>query len=91
MKTSRKTPHSLYALLLAGAALLAACGDKTSTSTTPKPPASVATPVTPPAVTPPSAAAGVMKLDYEGFTVWLDCKRRGAIKFQYSAKKDIGS
>jgi endonuclease G len=32
-----------------------------------------------------------MKLDYEGFTVWLDCEKRGAVKFQYNAQRDSGS
>ena len=33
----------------------------------------------------------LMRLDYEGFTVWLDCERRGAVKFQYNAQHDNGS
>jgi endonuclease G len=33
----------------------------------------------------------VLKLDYEGFTVWLDCARRGPVKFQYNAQRDGGS
>ena len=33
----------------------------------------------------------VMKLEYEGFTVWLDCSRRGAVKFEYIARKDTGN
>jgi endonuclease G len=33
----------------------------------------------------------VLKLDYEGFTVWLDCARRGPVKFQYNAQHDGGS
>jgi endonuclease G len=33
----------------------------------------------------------LMKLDYDGFTVWIDCQKRGAIKFQYNAQRDIGS
>jgi endonuclease G len=32
-----------------------------------------------------------LRLDYPGFTVWLDCSRRGATKFQYVAQHDIGS
>jgi endonuclease G len=32
-----------------------------------------------------------MKLDYEGFTVWLDCEKRGAVKFQYNAQRDNGA
>lgn len=38
-----------------------------------------------------SAAAEIMRLDYQGFTVWLDCKRRGAIKFRYNAQRDQGN
>jgi endonuclease G len=30
----------------------------------------------------------LMRLDYEGFTVWLDCEKRGAVKFQYNAQHD---
>jgi endonuclease G len=33
----------------------------------------------------------ILKLDYSGFTVWLDCSKRGAIKFQYVAQRDTGS
>ena len=33
----------------------------------------------------------LMRLDYEGFTVWVDCEKRGAVKFQYNAQHDNGS
>ncbi|WP_020160035.1 DNA/RNA non-specific endonuclease [Methylobacter marinus] len=33
----------------------------------------------------------LLQLDYEGFTVWLDCARRGAVKFRYNAQHDTGS
>ncbi len=33
----------------------------------------------------------ILKLDYEGFTVWLDCSQRGAVKFQYNAQHDTGN
>lgn len=33
----------------------------------------------------------ILKLDYPGFTVWLDCARRGAVKFQYVAQRDNGN
>ena len=36
------------------------------------------------------AAAEVKRLDYEGFTVWLDCDKRGAVKFRYNAQRDQG-
>src|SRR5690606_20098623 len=31
------------------------------------------------------------QLDYEGFSLWLDCARRGAVKFSYVAKRDTGN
>jgi DNA/RNA endonuclease G (NUC1) len=36
------------------------------------------------------AAAEIIRLDYEGFTIWLDCERRGAVKFRYNAQRDQG-
>lgn len=33
----------------------------------------------------------ILKLDYSGFTVWLDCSKRGAIRYQYVAQHDTGS
>lgn len=33
----------------------------------------------------------ILRLDYEGFTVWLDCKKRGAVKFRYTAQHDNGN
>jgi endonuclease G len=33
---------------------------------------------------------GVLRLHYEGFTLWLDCRRRGAVKFRYHAQRDQG-
>lgn len=38
-----------------------------------------------------SRAGELMQLDYAGFTVWLDCARRGAVKFRYNAQRDNGS
>ena len=36
-------------------------------------------------------AAEVLRVDYTGgFTVWLDCEKRGAVKFQYNAQRDTG-
>jgi len=34
---------------------------------------------------------GVLQLDYDGFTVWLDCKERAPIKFRYVAQRDTGN
>lgn len=33
----------------------------------------------------------IIQVDYEGFTVWLDCQRHGAIQFQYNAQHDAGN
>lgn len=32
-----------------------------------------------------------LRLDYEGFTLWMDCEKRGAVKFRYNAQRDTGS
>ena len=37
------------------------------------------------------AQAETLKLQYDGFTVWLDCERRGATQFYYKANADSGS
>jgi len=34
--------------------------------------------------------AQVVRLDYEGFTVWLDCTKRGAVQFRYVPVQDRG-
>lgn len=36
-------------------------------------------------------SGNILKLNYPGFTVWLDCVQRGAIKFQYVAQRDNGN
>ena len=33
----------------------------------------------------------IKRIDYEGFTIWVDCDKRGAAKFQYNAQHDTGS
>jgi endonuclease G len=33
----------------------------------------------------------LLRLDYEGFTVWLDCEKRGAVKWRYNAQRDTGN
>lgn len=32
-----------------------------------------------------------LRLDYEGFTLWMDCEKHGAVKFRYNAQRDSGS
>lgn len=41
-------------------------------------------------VAPARGKAQVLQLDYDGFTVWLDCARHGAVKFRYNAHRDNG-
>ena len=33
----------------------------------------------------------LFRVNYEGFTVWLDCDRRSAVRFEYTASKDTGN
>jgi endonuclease G len=33
----------------------------------------------------------LLRLNYEGFTVWLDCEQRGAVKWRYNAQHDDGN
>ena len=33
----------------------------------------------------------LLQLNYEGFTVWLYCGKRSAMKFQYNAQHDTGN
>jgi endonuclease G len=33
----------------------------------------------------------IIRVDYDGFSLWLDCQRHGAIQFQYNAQHDIGN
>ncbi len=36
----------------------------------------------------PIYASEIKRLDHEGFSVWVDCDKRGAVKFQYNAQHD---
>jgi endonuclease G len=56
-----------------------------------KPVVNTVTPTPPVVPNTPAISAQIMKLDYEGFTVWLDCEKHGAVKFQYNAQYDNGS
>jgi endonuclease G len=33
----------------------------------------------------------IVKVGYQGFTVWLDCKERAPVKFRYNAQRDTGN
>ena len=35
--------------------------------------------------------AEILTLDYEGFTIWIDCDKRGAVRFEYKATRDTGN
>jgi endonuclease G len=52
------------------------------------------TPSTGKVVLPPTQISDegkLLRLDYEGFTVWLDCEQRGAVKWRYNAQRDGGN
>jgi endonuclease G, mitochondrial len=68
------------------------CHHKDTPATVPTNPVNATvTPMPPLATDTKPTSAGIMKLDYDGFTVWLDCQRRGAVKFQYNAQHDTGN
>lgn len=58
----------------------ASARDKAPTPSMPSTPSSIVT-----------RSHNLLKLDYEGFTVWLDCNERAAVKFRYNAQRDHGS
>jgi endonuclease G len=68
-------PYLPARLVLAVTLVLAACGEQ----------------ATQPAATSHSDSAEVIQLNYAGFTVWLDCSRRGAVRFQYTLTRDQGN
>jgi len=35
--------------------------------------------------------SNLLQLNYEGFTIWLDCEKKGAVKFRYNAQHDTGN
>lgn len=37
------------------------------------------------------ANAEIIKIEYEGFEVWLDCDRRGDVRFEYESDEDDGN
>lgn len=37
-----------------------------------------------------TANSEVIKIDYEGFTVWVNCDINAAVKFRYNAQHDVG-
>ena len=36
-------------------------------------------------------SGSILELNYPGFTLWVDCQQRGAVKFRYVAQRDSGS
>jgi endonuclease G len=39
----------------------------------------------------PESPSNLIKLDYDGFTVWLDCSKRAPVKFRFNAQHDTGN
>lgn len=39
----------------------------------------------------PTPQGKLLQLDYDGFTVWLDCSKHGPAKFRYTAQHDTGN
>lgn len=37
------------------------------------------------------ASTRLLQLDYDSFTIWLDCARHGAVKFSYTVGRDSGN
>jgi endonuclease G len=78
---------SLLSLLLC-ASLTACAGDhRDRTPKSKQPPAGKVT-------LPPTEIVregSLLRLNYEGFTVWLDCAQRAAVKFRYNAQHDTGN
>ena len=67
------------------------CSRFFKTEQLPTNPVSAPTPSVPQSNTEITRSGNILKLDYPGFTVWLDCAQRGAIKFQYVAQRDNGN
>lgn len=40
-------------------------------------------------VAPTSSVAELLEIQYDGFTVMVDCERHGAIQFEYTAKEEV--
>ncbi len=53
--------------------------------TTSKPPVKLSS--YPPTIT---KNGDILQLDYQGFTLWLDCRERAPIKFRFNAQRDVG-
>ncbi len=49
-------------------------------STNPNPPAEIT-----------NSPSDLRQVNYEGFTLWIDCKEHAAVKFRYNAQRDTGS
>lgn len=43
------------------------------------------------AISPNKKADNILQLDYEGFTVWLNCEKHGYEKFRFNAQHDTGN
>lgn len=38
-----------------------------------------------------TASAEILRRDYQGFTLWIDCDRRGVVRYQYNVQRDTGN
>ena len=48
-------------------------------------------PIVIPAIIEQPKTTGIVQLDYDGFTIWLDCDKHAATKFKYTAQYDDGN
>jgi endonuclease G len=89
MRQSRILP------LLVSSILLAACAPGNQGTRTPRRPApQAAVPQAGKTVLPSTEVireGKLLRLNYQGFTIWLDCQERAAVKFRYNAQRDGGS
>lgn len=77
---TNKLPFFLLPLILNGCSNLVDLAGTPSSTVRPEIPASVVT-----------RDGDLLKVGYEGFTIWLDCAEKGAVKFSYNAQRDRGT
>lgn len=75
-----------FSSYLVMAVLASACTPQKNSS-----PASSTPSSTPNNLPPIQQNGALLKKDYEGFTLWLDCKERAPVKFRYNAQRDNGN
>lgn len=58
------------------------------------PPKEIVTAVDAPALAKPEIVRNegdLLRLGYEGFTLWLDCSKRGLVKYRFNVQRDTGN